>query len=120
MNTFLHRAVAASRTATTGSGRLFHSSTRACVRIGDELPSVKLVENSPGNLVDVREEIAKKGMGRGLIVGVPAAFSKLFFFYLFFTISFSVSLLFQGLVDLIFGWIWSLVGFLCTISFLVF
>jgi hypothetical protein len=92
MNAFLRHAVVTGRSATTSSGRLFHSTARACVRVGDELPSIKLVENSPGNLVDVREEIAKKGMGKGLIVGVPAAFSKLYFIlYLFFTTSFFLS-----------------------------
>lgn len=43
------------------------------VKAGDSLPAdVELVEDSPGNLVDLRKEI---GTGNALIIGVPAAFS---------------------------------------------
>jgi len=50
----------------------FHSSTRrAFVKVGDAIPSVELVEKSPGNKVNLKDEIK----GRALIIGVPAAFS---------------------------------------------
>ncbi|KAH8725507.1 AhpC/TSA family protein [Phaeosphaeriaceae sp. PMI808] len=51
--------------------RLFHASTPAFVKVGDKLPDVELVENSPGNKVNIAKELT----GRGVIVGVPAAFS---------------------------------------------
>jgi 2-Cys peroxiredoxin 5 len=51
--------------------RSFHSSTRAFVKVGDAIPSVELVEKSPGNKVNLKDEIK----GRALIIGVPAAFS---------------------------------------------
>jgi 2-Cys peroxiredoxin 5 len=55
------------------SVRSFHSSTRAFIKVGDKLPSLDvLVENSPGNKVDL-SEFTK---GKALIIGVPAAFSK--------------------------------------------
>jgi len=52
----------------------FHSSARAFVKAGDELPSVELVEKSPGNKVNLRELVNGK---KALIIGVPAAFSTL-------------------------------------------
>lgn len=65
------RRAALSKVAST-SARGFHSSPRALVKVGDAIPDVELVENSPGNKVNLREQIK----GRALIVGVPAAFSK--------------------------------------------
>jgi 2-Cys peroxiredoxin 5 len=56
---------------TVSRARLFHSSARASVNIGDDLPDVELVEKSPGNKVNLRQEIK----GKALIIGVPAAFS---------------------------------------------
>jgi len=54
--------------------RSFHGSTRilgAFIKVGDAIPSVELVEKSPGNKVNLKDEIK----GRALIIGVPAAFS---------------------------------------------
>jgi peroxiredoxin 5 len=51
--------------------RSFHSSARAFVRVGDAIPDVRLVEKSPGNTVNLKDEIK----GKALIIGVPAAFS---------------------------------------------
>jgi len=42
------------------------------VKAGDSIPTVELVEKSPGNKVSLAKELAS---GKGLIVGVPAAFS---------------------------------------------
>ena len=42
------------------------------VKVGDSIPSVELVEGSPGNKVNLANELK----GKGLIIGVPAAFSK--------------------------------------------
>ena len=53
--------------------RPFHTTRAAAVRVGDPLPDLDvLVENSPGNKVNLAEEF--KG-GDGIIIGVPAAFS---------------------------------------------
>jgi hypothetical protein len=57
--------VAASR------ARSFHTSPRAFVNVGDTLPGIELVEKSPGNKVNLKDEIK----GKALIIGVPAAFS---------------------------------------------
>ncbi|KAF2031054.1 AhpC/TSA family protein [Setomelanomma holmii] len=51
--------------------RLFHASAPAFVKIGDRIPDIELVENSPGNKVSLAKELT----GKGLIIGVPAAFS---------------------------------------------
>ncbi|KAL1794354.1 hypothetical protein ACET3X_007775 [Alternaria dauci] len=53
------------------SRRLFHASAPAFVKVGDRLPDVELVEGSPGNKVNLVNELT----GKGLIIGVPAAFS---------------------------------------------
>ena len=51
----------------------FHSSRPAFVKAGDSIPDLEvLVENSPGNKVN----LAKTLKGKGIIIGVPAAFSK--------------------------------------------
>jgi peroxiredoxin 5 len=42
------------------------------VKAGDFIPAVELVENSPGNLINLSKEI---GTGNALIIGIPAAFS---------------------------------------------
>jgi 2-Cys peroxiredoxin 5 len=53
--------------------RSFHSSARAFIKVGDKLPNLDvLVENSPGNKVDLSEFTR----GKALIIGVPAAFSE--------------------------------------------
>jgi len=41
------------------------------VKAGDKLPDIDLVEGSPGNKVNLSKELT----GKGVIVGVPAAFS---------------------------------------------
>lgn len=54
--------------------RSFHSSSRAFIKVGDKIPALDvLVENSPGNKVNLAEQITS---GKALIIGVPAAFSK--------------------------------------------
>lgn len=61
------------RTFLAGSRtRAFHSSARSLIKVGDSIPSVNLVENSPGNQVDLAEEVNGK---KALIIGVPGAFS---------------------------------------------
>lgn len=52
----------------------FHSSARSFVQVGDALPNVELMENSPGNKVNLSQELK----GKGVVIGVPAAFSRLF------------------------------------------
>ena len=52
--------------------RSFQRTARAWVRVGDSLPDVDLVENSPGNKVNLAKELK----GKGVVIGVPAAFSK--------------------------------------------
>ncbi|KAH6677430.1 Redoxin [Halenospora varia] len=53
--------------------RGFHSSARALIKVGDKLPNLDvLVENSPGNKVNLSEEVKT---GKSLLIGVPAAFS---------------------------------------------
>jgi len=42
------------------------------VKVGDSIPSVELFEGSPGNKVNLAKELAS---GKGLVIGVPAAFS---------------------------------------------
>ena len=60
-------ALNASRTS-----RSFHSSSRSFIKVGDKIPNLDvLVENSPGNKVNLSEAIK----GKALIIGVPAAFS---------------------------------------------
>ena len=49
----------------------FHTARPARVAVGSPLPDVDLVEDSPGNKVNLFHQVK----GRGLIIGVPAAFS---------------------------------------------
>ena len=42
------------------------------VKVGDSVPSVELFEDSPGNKVNIANELSS---GKGVIIGVPAAFS---------------------------------------------
>lgn len=58
----------------SSSRRTFHASAPAFVKAGDDIPDVELMENSPGNKVSIAKELK----GKGLIIGVPAAFSKTF------------------------------------------
>lgn len=58
--------------AVSRSTRPFHSTARAFIKVGDKLPNLDvLVENSPGNKVNLSEAIK----GKALLIGVPAAFS---------------------------------------------
>lgn len=51
---------------------LFHSTAPAFVQKGDAIPNLDvLVENSPGNKVNLAKEIKNKAV----IIGTPAAFS---------------------------------------------
>jgi len=54
--------------------RCFHASSQLNVKVGDAIPTapVLLMEDSPGNKIDLADEI---GNDRAVIVGVPAAFS---------------------------------------------
>ncbi|KAG7145686.1 Peroxiredoxin-5 like protein [Verticillium longisporum] len=55
------------------AARAFHSTPRAFVRVGDEIPDLNvLVEDSPANKVNLADEFKS---ANGLIIGVPAAFS---------------------------------------------
>ncbi|KAG9517200.1 peroxiredoxin, partial [Aureobasidium melanogenum] len=51
--------------------RSFHASAPIMVKVGDSIPDIELMEDSPGNKVS----IPKLLKGKGLIIGVPAAFS---------------------------------------------
>ena len=42
------------------------------VKVGDKIPNVDLDESSPGDKVNLSKELT----GKGLIIGVPAAFSE--------------------------------------------
>jgi hypothetical protein len=48
--------------------RLFHATAPTLVKVGDKLPNVELMENSPGNKVNIAEELKS---GKGLIIGKP-------------------------------------------------
>ncbi|KAL2828991.1 Redoxin [Aspergillus cavernicola] len=51
---------------------LFHNTAPAFVQKGDSIPDLEvLVENSPGNKLNLAKELK----GKGVIIGVPAAFS---------------------------------------------
>ncbi|KAF2640225.1 AhpC/TSA family protein [Massarina eburnea CBS 473.64] len=54
------------------SRRAFHASAPAFVKVGDRIPDVDLTESSPGNKIKIAAELKS---GKGLIIGVPAAFS---------------------------------------------
>lgn len=45
--------------------RLFHASAPAWVKVGDKLPDVDLVEGSPGDKVNLANELT----GKGLVIG---------------------------------------------------
>ncbi|CAF9917663.1 MAG: hypothetical protein HETSPECPRED_003556 [Heterodermia speciosa] len=52
--------------------RTFRTTSPALVAVNDPVPDLDLVEDSPGNKVNLSKELAQ---GQGLIIGVPAAFS---------------------------------------------
>lgn len=54
------------------STRFFTTTTAKMVKVGDKIPNVDLQESSPGDKVNLSEELT----GKGLIIGVPAAYSK--------------------------------------------
>ncbi|KAK3657567.1 hypothetical protein LTR56_002342 [Elasticomyces elasticus] len=51
--------------------RSYHATRSMAVQINDAIPDVELMENSPGNKVSIAKELK----GKGVIIGVPAAFS---------------------------------------------
>ena len=67
----LRRQSALARCVSRTHASSFHSTSRLAVNIGDRIPDVELMETSPGNKVNVAKELK----GKGLIIGVPAAFS---------------------------------------------
>ncbi|KAK6428555.1 hypothetical protein LTR95_015299 [Oleoguttula sp. CCFEE 5521] len=69
------RVAIVATTATPRLTRAFHASLRPLIKVGDAVPDVELMESSPGNKVTLSSELAT---GKGLIIGVPAAFSKVF------------------------------------------
>ncbi|KAI1166023.1 Redoxin [Nemania serpens] len=69
------RVPTAVRGATAAAPRqFFHSSPRAFVKVGDAVPDVDLHEDSPGTKVNLAKEFGS-GIDKGVIIGVPAAFS---------------------------------------------
>ncbi|OQO11579.1 hypothetical protein B0A48_03306 [Cryoendolithus antarcticus] len=66
-----HVAIVATR-ATVLNTRPFHATGRPLIKVGDAIPDVELMESSPGNKVTLSKELAS---GKGLVIGVPAAFS---------------------------------------------
>lgn len=65
------------RTLSIRSIRTFHFSVPKLVNVGDKIPDVELVEGSPGNKVSIAQELK----GKGLVIGVPAAYSRLTPYY---------------------------------------
>ena len=71
---FAARRFATSLPRTFPQRALFHNTAPALVQKGDPTPDLDvLVENSPGNKVNLAKEIKNKG----IIIGTPAAFSAL-------------------------------------------
>jgi len=69
---FAARRLAASVPRAFSQRALFHNTAPAFVQKGDAIPDLDvLVENSPGNKVNLAKELK----GKGVIIGVPAAFS---------------------------------------------
>ncbi|KIW69025.1 hypothetical protein PV04_04929 [Phialophora macrospora] len=52
--------------------RSFSSTPAIMVKEGDSIPNIDLYEDSPGNKVNLSQELAS---GKGVVIGVPAAFS---------------------------------------------
>lgn len=55
------------------STRQFHATAAIMVKAGDSIPNVELVEGAPDKKVNIANELSS---GKGLIIGVPAAFSE--------------------------------------------
>ncbi|GAB1200967.1 hypothetical protein APSETT444_010349 [Aspergillus pseudonomiae] len=69
---FAARRITASAPRALSQRALFHNTAPAFVQKGDSIPNLDvLVEDSPGNKVNLANELK----GKGVIVGVPAAFS---------------------------------------------
>jgi peroxiredoxin len=69
----LPRRLAATPSLRVAALRSFHSTPLRNIKVGDEIPSLEvLVENSPGNKVNLADEFKATN---GLIIGVPGAFS---------------------------------------------
>ena len=66
------RPVLNQHTRTQFTTRAFTTSLLKMVKAGDSLPNVDLTEGSPGNKVNLHSSLT----GKGLIIGVPAAFSE--------------------------------------------
>ncbi|ROT35767.1 putative peroxiredoxin 5, prdx5 [Sodiomyces alkalinus F11] len=67
------RRSALAHPSVSAATRRFHSTPRAFVKVGQEIPDLPvLVENSPANKVNLADEFRSKN---GIIIGVPAAFS---------------------------------------------
>lgn len=71
----LFRLLPRSLPASTIASRPFSTTAPAFVKAGDRIPDIDLVEASPGNKVNLAKEL----QGKGLVIGVPAAFSTLVF-----------------------------------------
>ncbi|KAI4280833.1 MAG: hypothetical protein L6R38_004140 [Xanthoria sp. 2 TBL-2021] len=67
----LFRLLPRSLPASTIASRPFSTTAPAFVKAGDRIPDIDLVEASPGNKVNLAKEL----QGKGLVIGVPAAFS---------------------------------------------
>jgi 2-Cys peroxiredoxin 5 len=52
--------------------RSFHSTPRALVKVGDEVPNIELFEGSASDKVNLADEFKA---GNGYIIGVPGAFT---------------------------------------------
>ncbi len=48
--------------------RFFHATAPTLVKAGDKLPNVELMENSPGNKINLAEELKS---GKGIVIGKP-------------------------------------------------
>lgn len=69
---FAARRFASSLPRAVPQRALFHKTAPAFVQKGDTVPDLDvLVENSPGNKINLAKEIK----GKGIIIGTPAAFS---------------------------------------------
>jgi len=64
--------------------RFFTITAANMVKAGDKIPNVELYESSPGDKVNLSKELT----GKGLIIGVPAAFSKSNFSSCFFDLEY--------------------------------
>jgi 2-Cys peroxiredoxin 5 len=72
MKMFAARRLVTSAPRAVSRRALFHSTAPAFVQKGDAIPDLDvLVESSPGNKVNLAKELK----GKGVVIGVPAAFS---------------------------------------------